>query len=99
MSLIFLVRILRIQNGHIAIPQKLDHLRPFRLGKCPCSLIVDSILALPGELQFERLVRFVVWQVGERSGAGKKTIARADAWMIHKLCLHLHFADVKLHLL
>src|SRR5439155_23224738 len=49
--------------------------------------------------QFERFVRFVVWHVCDRSGTGKETIAGADAGMIRKLCLHLHFADVKLHVL
>src|SRR4030095_8235888 len=35
----------------------------------------------------------------DRSGAGKKPVAGADAGMIRKLCLHLHLADLKLHVL
>src|SRR6266581_2188322 len=96
-SLVFLVRILRVQNRHFAIPQKLRHLGPLRAGKISRFVPIDSILRR--NLQFERLVRFVVWHVCDRSGAGKEPIAGADARMIRKLGLHFHLADVKLHIL
>src|ERR1700730_8801176 len=96
-SLVFLVRILRVQNRHLAIPQELHHLGPLRAGKISCFVSIDSILRR--QLQFERLVRLVVWYVCDRSSAGKEPIAGADARMIHKLGLHLHLADVKLHVL
>ena len=96
-SLIFLVGVLRIQDRHFAIPHKLHHLSSFRVGKISRFLSIDSVLSR--ELHFKRLVRFVVRHVGDRSGAGKEAIADADARMIRKLCLHLHLADVKLHVL
>src|SRR5436853_6662761 len=96
-SLIFLVGVLRVQNRHLAIPQKLNHFVPLCLGKISRFLPVDSILR--SELQFKWLVRFVVRHVGDRPGAGKEPVAGADARVIRKLCLHLHLADLKLHVL
>src|SRR6202045_131129 len=96
-SLVFLVRILRIQNRHVAIPQELHHLGPPPAGKISRFVLIDSILRR--KLQFETLVRFVVWHVCDRSAAGKEPIGGADARMIRKLGLHFHLADVKLHLL
>src|ERR1700730_216584 len=96
-SLIFLVRILRVQNRNFAVPQDLHHLGPLRAGKISRFVPIDSILRR--KLQFERLVRFVVWHVCDRSGAGKEPIAGADAWMIRKLGLYFYLADVKLHVL
>src|ERR1700730_1781650 len=96
-SLVFLVRILRVQNRHLAIPQELHHLGPLPAGKISCFVSIDSIRRR--HLQFERLLRLVVWYVCDRSSAGKEPIAGADARMIHKLGLHLHLADVKLHVL
>src|SRR5947207_5232427 len=58
---------------------------------------IDSILRR--KLQFEALVRLVVGHVCDRPAAGKEPIPCADARMIHKLGLHFHLADVKLHIL
>src|SRR5207249_11607126 len=96
-SLIFLVGILRIQNRDFAILQKFHHFGSFRGGKISRCVPVNSILRR--ELHFERLVRFVVWHVCDRPGAGNEAITGADARMIRKLCLHLHLADVKLNVL
>src|SRR5207249_11172504 len=92
-SLVFLVGVLRVENRHLAIPQKLHHLGPLCGGKISRFVPIDSVLCR--ELHFERLVRFVVWHVCDRSSAGKEAIASADARMIRKLCLHLHLADVR----
>src|SRR5438105_10645068 len=79
-SLIFLVGILRIQNRNLAIPQKLHHLSPLRVGKISHFLAIDSVLRR--QLHLDRLVWFVVRHVADRSGPGNVPIAGTDAGTI-----------------
>src|SRR5438874_11169449 len=95
MLLIFFVSVLRVQDGHVAIAEKIYHFTPFSRCKIPCLSPVNPIPS--SELHLKRFVRFIVRHVGDRSGAGKEPIPSADTRVISEFCLHLNFANVKLH--
>src|SRR5438093_13607116 len=94
---VLLISILRIQDHQVAALNKLDHLCALSCGKIARFVLADSIAR--GQLQLERLVRFIVRKVGDRSRTCKKTVTRANAWMISELGAHLNGSDLKLHLL
>src|SRR5437588_1269883 len=97
MLLIFFVSVLRVQDGHVAIAEKIHHFTPFSRCKIACLSPANPIAS--SELHLERFVRFIVRHVGDRSGAGKEPVPGANARVIGELCLHLNFANVKLHFL
>src|SRR6266581_1007571 len=94
---VLLISILRIQDHQVAALNKLDHLCALSCGKIARFVLADSIAR--GQLQLERLVRFIVRKVSDRSRACKKAVTCANAWMICKPGVHLDFSDLKLHLL
>src|SRR5439155_22680346 len=48
-------------------------------------------------VQFERFVRFVIWQESDRAFAGENSIADADPGMVHEPRANMHFADLEIH--
>src|SRR5438067_12371698 len=91
---ILLIRILRIQDRQVAASKKFDHLCPLRRGKIARFVLIDSIAR--GQLKLELLVRFIVGKVGDRSRACKKTVTRANAWMICILGMDLDLCALNL---
>src|SRR4029453_7688915 len=94
---VLLIRILRIQDRQLAALNKLDHLCSLGCGKIARFVLADSIAR--GQLELELLVWFIIRKVGNRSRACKKTVTRANAWMIREPGAHLDVSDLKLHLL
>src|SRR5438067_540607 len=95
MLLIFFVSVLRVQDGHVAIAEKIHHFTPFSRCKIACLSPANPISS--SELHLERFVRFIVRHVGDRLRSkflfrGKTQSANSGSSIEDDdLAVHAHF--------
>src|SRR6266699_845242 len=94
---VFLVGILRVHYCEVAALEKLDHLCALGCGKIARFFLADSIAR--SQVQLQRFVRLVIWEVGDGSRPCEETVPGTNPWMISKLGTHLDFPNLKVHFL